>query len=258
MMKPERSLQVDKLTVEVYQDRPAMGRAAAKVAAEKMRELLGKQKSINVAFAAAPSQNEFLEALIKEPGIDWQRVRAFHLDEYLGLASDAPQRFAVFLDEHIFGKGNFGQIHYLRGDADSPEQEAQRYTELLQRYPLDIAFIGIGENGHIAFNDPPVADFDDPHWVKSVTLDEICRQQQVNDGCFPTIDDVPKQALTLTIPAVMSAGVIYCMVPGATKAEAVKETVEGKIATSCPATIMRRHDAAILYVDRDAAAMLGK
>ncbi|NMB24642.1 MAG: glucosamine-6-phosphate deaminase [Firmicutes bacterium] len=258
MIKPERAFQVDKMMVEVYKDRPAMGLGAAKAAADKIRELLSQKPMINVAFAAAPSQNEFLEALIKEPGIDWQKVRAFHLDEYLGLASDAPQRFAVFLDENIFSKLNLGEIHYLKGDAESPEAEAQRYTELLKRYPLDIAFIGIGENGHIAFNDPPVADFDDPHWVKIVELDEICRMQQVNDGCFPTIDDVPKTALTLTIPAVMSADTIYCMVPGPTKTAAVKETVEGEISTSCPATILRRHDAAILYVDRDAAATLSK
>lgn len=258
MSNPERVFQVDKLRVEVYKDRPAMGLGAAKAAADKIRELLNRKPMINVAFAAAPSQNEFLEALIKEPGIDWQKVRAFHLDEYLGLANDAPQRFRVFLDEHIFSRLDFGEVHYIQGDADSPKAETQRYTDLLKKYPLDIAFIGIGENGHIAFNDPPVADFDDPHWVKVVELDEICRMQQVNDGCFPTIDDVPKTALTLTIPAVMSASFIYCMVPGPTKAAAVKETVEGEISTSCPASILRRHDTAILYVDEDAAATLSK
>jgi len=254
MLKPERTFVVEKLAVEVYRDRASMGHAAAKRAAEKMRQLLGEQDTVNVAFAAAPSQNEFLEALMTAPAIDWQRVRAFHLDEYLGLDSDAPQRFAVFLDDHVFSKADFKEVHYLRGDTDLPEGEAQRYADLLRKYPLDIAFIGIGENGHIAFNDPPVADFADPHLVKIVTLDEKCRRQQVNDGCFPSIDKVPKEALTLTIPAVMSAKSIYCMVPGKTKTEAVKETIEGQIGTHCPATVLRRHKAAILYLDQDSAA----
>ena len=256
MLKPEQSFVVDKLAVEIYSDRASMGKAAAERAAQKMRQLLAKKDEINVAYAAAPSQNEFLEALMTAPDIDWQRVRGFHLDEYLGLDSDAPQRFRVFLDDPVFSKANFKEVHYLKGDAESPEKEAQRYADLLGRYPLDIAFIGIGENGHIAFNDPPVADFEDPHLVKIVTLDEKCRRQQVNDGCFPTIDDVPKKALTLTIPAVMAAKFIYCMVPGKTKTEAVKETIEGKIGTHCPATILRRHDAAILYIDKDSGATL--
>ncbi|NMB11768.1 MAG: glucosamine-6-phosphate deaminase [Firmicutes bacterium] len=258
MVRPERSFEKDKLMVEIYRDRPAMGQAAAACAARKMRELLEERESVNVAFAAAPSQNEFLEALINEDGIDWQRVRAFHLDEYLGLPSDAPQRFRVFLDEHIFSQLDFMEVHYLRGDAGSPEREAQRYADLLREYPLDIAFIGIGENGHIAFNDPPVADFADPCLVKIVTLDEKCRRQQVNDGCFPSIDKVPTQALTLTIPAVMSAEFIYCMVPGKTKQEAVKETIEGQMGTHCPATILRTHDAAILYVDQDSANLISR
>lgn len=254
MLKPERSFVVEKLEVEIYRDRACMGQAAARRAAEKMRQLLGRQDTVNVAFAAAPSQNEFLEALMTAPDIDWQRVRAFHLDEYLGLDGDAPQRFAVFLDDHVFRKADFREVHYLRGDTDSPEEEVRRYADLLRKYPLDIAFIGIGENGHIAFNDPPVADFADPHLVKIVSLDEKCRRQQVNDGCFPSIDKVPKEALTLTIPAVMSAKFIYCMVPGKTKTEAVKETIEGQIGTHCPATILRRHKAAILYLDQDSAA----
>jgi glucosamine-6-phosphate deaminase len=255
MARPERSFVVDRLAVEIYEDRASMGIAAAERAVKRIRQLLMEQDVINVAFAAAPSQNEFLEALVKAPDIDWQRIRAFHLDEYLGLPSDAPQRFRVFLDEHVFGKVDFREVHYLQGDTESPQQEAQRYADLLRQYPLDIAFIGIGENGHIAFNDPPVADFKDPHLVKIVTLDEKCRQQQVNDGCFPSIDKVPKQALTLTIPAVMSAKVICCMVPGKTKAVAVKETIEGEIGTHCPATILRHHNAAVLYLDRDSAAM---
>jgi glucosamine-6-phosphate deaminase len=253
---PERQFTKDKLRVEIYPNREAMGKAAAAAAISKIREVLTEKDEVNVVFAAAPSQNEFQEALTSADGIPWERIRAFHLDEYLGLPSDAPQRFSVFLDEHVFKKVNFREVHYLRGDCPSPEAEAERYADLLRKYPLDFAFIGIGENGHIAFNDPPVADFEDPFLVKIVTLDERCRMQQVNDGCFESIDLVPTQALTLTIPAIMSARFIYCMVPGTTKTEAVKETIEGDIGTHCPASILRRHDAAILYLDRDAAGLL--
>ncbi|NLA57444.1 MAG: glucosamine-6-phosphate deaminase [Firmicutes bacterium] len=251
-----KSFTVEKLAVEIYENRQALGQAAGKRAAEKMRELLKERDSINVVFAAAPSQNEFLDTLMSEPDIDWERVRAFHLDEYLGLPSDAPQRFAVYLNQRVFSKVKFKEIHYLKGDTDSPEAEAQRYADLLTKYPLDIAFLGIGENGHLAFIDPPVADFEDPYLVKIVELDDICRQQQVNDGAFPSIDLVPKTALSMTIPAIMAAKNIYCMVPGPTKAQAVKETLYGPIDTHCPASILRRHDAAVLFIDKDSAALL--
>jgi len=251
-----KSFTVEKLAVEIYENRQALGQAAGKRAAEKMRELLKERDSINVVFAAAPSQNEFLDTLMSEPDIDWERVRAFHLDEYLGLPSDAPQRFAVYQNQRVFSKVKFKEIHYLKGDTDSPEAEAQRYADLLTKYPLDIAFLGIGENGHLAFIDPPVADFEDPYLVKIVELDDICRQQQVNDGAFPSIDLVPKTALSMTIPAIMAAKNIYCMVPGPTKAQAVKETLYGPIDTHCPASILRRHDAAVLFIDKDSAALL--
>jgi len=194
--------------------------------------------------------------LMSEQDFDWERLRAFHLEEYLGLPSDAPQRFAVYLNQRVFSKVKFKEIHYLKGDTDSPEAEAQRYADLLTKYPLDIAFLGIGENGHLAFIDPPVADFEDPYLVKIVELDDICRQQQVNDGAFPSIDLVPKTALSMTIPAIMAAKNIYCMVPGPTKAQAVKETLYGPIDTHCPASILRRHDAAVLFIDKDSAALL--
>src|SRR5690554_5443 len=186
MLRPVRSFQMDKLMVEVYPDRPTMGQSAADAAVAKLRRLLEDQESINVVFAAAPSQNEFLEALVKSDGVEWQRVRAFHLDEYLGLCPGSAQRFGAFLDEHVFQLVELLKVHYLRGDAEDPQAEALRYAELLRKHPLDLAFIGIGENGHIAFNDPPVAGFADPDWVKVVTLDEKCRRQQVHDGCFPS------------------------------------------------------------------------
>ncbi|HBG00733.1 MAG TPA: glucosamine-6-phosphate deaminase [Firmicutes bacterium] len=258
MVEPVRSLKKDKLMVEIYRDRPTMGQGAAAAAIAKLRHLLEEKEWINVVFAAAPSQNEFLDSLVKAEGIEWQRVRAFHLDEYLGLPANSPQRFRVFLDRHIFSRVDFMEVHYLKGDVENPSDEAKRYADLCRKHPFDIAFIGIGENGHIAFNDPPVADFSDPYLVKVVTLDEKCRTQQVNDGCFPSLETVPKRALTLTIPAVMSAKAIYCMVPGSTKREAVRETMEGRIGTHCPATILRSHDQATLYLDQDSAILLSR
>lgn len=256
MTKPIKRFTVDWLSVEIHRDRRSMGEAAAKAAAEKIRELLGKKAAINMVFAAAPSQNEFLETLSKEPGIDWKRVKAFHLDEYVGLPDEAPQRFATYLREHIFEKVNPGEVNYLNGNTGNPEEECRRYEKLLKDHPMDIACIGIGENGHIAFNDPPVADFADPRMVKVVTLDEKCRMQQVHDGCFDKVADVPKQALSLTIPTIMSARWIYCMVPGSTKKEAVRQALEGEVSTRCPATILRRHERTTLYLDSESAADL--
>ena len=202
-------------------------------------------------FAAAPSQNETLEALVQQPGIDWTRVNAFHMDEYVGLPADAPQSFGRYLREHVFSLRPFKSINYIDGNAADPEKECERYSELLKTYPTDIVMLGIGENGHIAFNDPDEADFDDPKAVKVVRLDDICRRQQVNDGCFRSIDDVPKQALTLTIPTLFKASFLFCSVPAATKREAVRTTVCGEISERVPATIMRRHANATLYLDTD-------
>jgi glucosamine-6-phosphate deaminase len=190
MVKPIMEKTVDKLRIEIYENRPDMGAAAAAAVVKELKELLAKLDEVNMVFAAAPSQNEFLAALIAAEGIDWSRVNAFHLDEYIGLPKDAPQRFANFLNNAIFGKLPFKTINLLDGTAE-PAAECARYSALLAKHPLHIACIGIGENGHIAFNDPPVADFQDPHMVKVVELDEICRNQQVNDGCFPTLADVP-------------------------------------------------------------------
>lgn len=188
MLKPERSFVVDELTVEIYHDLLLMGWVDAERVTEKMRQFPAGQDVINVTFAAAPSQNEFLETLVNARDNEWQWVRTFYLDEYLDLASDAPQRFAVFLDEHIFGKVDFREVHCLSGNTDSREQEAKRYACFLQQYSLDIAFIGIIENSHTTFNDTQLADFEGPYLVKIVTLNGRHGIQQVNDGCFSSID----------------------------------------------------------------------
>jgi glucosamine-6-phosphate deaminase len=242
----------DQLGVYVYATRKDMGNAAGKNVAESLKRLLAAQDQVCVAFAAAPSQNEFLAALSSAAGIDWSRVVAFHLDEYIGLPENAPQRFSNYLNEHIYSLVPIGTIHYINASAVDAQAECDRYSALLAANPLDIACIGIGENGHLAFNDPPVADFKDPKVVKPVELDSRCRQQQVNDGCFKQIEDVPTHALTMTIPAIMAAKEVHCIVPGPTKVDAVKGTIYGEISTKCPASILRTHASARLYVDKDA------
>ena len=246
---------VDELRVKVYPSREEMGREAAKETAEAIRALLAEKGRVGMIFAAAPSQNEFLAALCEEPDIDWGRVDAYHMDEYVGLAPDAPQGFGNFLRRAIFGRLPFGSVHYLPTMGD-PEASCRDYEALLAEADPQIVCMGIGENGHIAFNDPAVADFRDPRLVKPVGLDEICRMQQVHDGCFASLDLVPKTALSLTIPALLRPRYVFCMVPAATKANAVKGTVEGPITEKCPASILRTKKGARLYLDRDSSALL--
>ena len=204
-MEPVRSFCKDSLAVRIYADRTAMGAAAARDGAALLRRLLAQQDTVRAVFAAAPSQNEFLEALCAAPDIDWKRVTAFHMDEYVGLDAAAPQGFGNFLRARVFDRLPFGQVCYLNGNAPDVEAECSRYAGLLAQAPIDIVFMGIGENGHIAFNDPPVAEFDDPAAVKVVALDEVCRNQQVHDGCFADIGQVPTHALTLTVPTLAGA-----------------------------------------------------
>jgi len=244
------------LFVEIHPDRRSLGRAAGVAVAAKLRELLGQQTRVRMVFAAAPSQNEFLETLSAAEGIDWKRVTAFHMDEYLGLSAEAPQSFRRYLKEHLFDRVHPGEVYLLRGETPSPEEECGRYADLLAEAPIDIVCLGIGENGHLAFNDPPVADFADPKMVKVVQLDEACRRQQVHDGCFARLEEVPTHAITLTIPVLFSGGWLYCVVPGPTKREAVKNALTGPISTACPASILRIHPRARLYLDRDSAGGL--
>lgn len=244
------------MTHEIYADRQLMGTSAAAKAAARIRILLAEQELVNIIFAAAPSQNEFLAALVQQPDIDWKRVNAFHMDEYVGLDDAAPQRFGRFLEERIFKKLPFNVVNYLNGNAGTPDEECERYAALLKEFKVDVVCMGIGENSHIAFNDPHVADFSDSVLVKKVTLDEACRQQQVNDGCFATLKDVPVHALTLTVPALMQARYIFCVVPGPTKAQAVKHTLCSEMSERYPATILRTHENAVLFLDKDSASLL--
>jgi len=251
-----KTLKKDFLTVNIYETRTAMGTAAAEDIKNCIISLLDHKETINMIFAAAPSQNEVLATLTAYKDIPWERINAFHMDEYIGLPSDAPQGFGNFLKEHIFGIVPFKSVNYINISALDAEKECERYAELLKKYPTDIVVMGIGENGHIAFNDPPVADFQDPLPVKPVVLDEICRNQQVNDGCFANIDEVPKTAITLTVPTLFKGDYLFCIVPAPTKAQSVRATLCDEISEKCPATILRRHKNAVLYLDNDSSSLL--
>lgn len=252
-----KSEKIGTLDVRVYDTRAEMGNAAGNDATDVIVALLAKKPEINMIFAAAPSQNETLAALCERKDIDWTRVNAYHMDEYIGLAADAPQRFGTFLKNAIFGKLPFRSVNYIDCTGSDPEAECARYAALLEKVKIDVVMLGIGENGHIAFNDPPVADFDDKRIIKPVSLDEVCRNQQVNDGCFASLSEVPHTALTLTVPTLFRADYLFCSVPAATKADAVYHTVtDREISTKCPATIMRKHPHAILYCDKDSGAKI--
>lgn len=247
---------VDKLEVCICDSRDEMGLAAARDFADRVRLLLESKPAIRVVFAAAPSQNEFLDAIANDASIDFSRIDAFHMDEYIGLPADAPQGFGNFLRRLIFDRRAFKSVSYLRGDGQA-ETLCAAYAAKLAAAPVDIVCMGIGENGHIAFNDPPVADFQDPALVKVVRLDETCRMQQVHDGCFAAIEQVPTHAMTLTVPALAAASYHYCIVPTAHKAAAVKAALEGPVGEVCPATVLRTLPDSVLYLDAESAALLG-
>ncbi len=251
-----KSWKVDNLVVKKYASRMEMGQGAAADAEQVIADIIAQKGEINMIFAAAPSQNEMLQSILNSARIDWSKVNALHMDEYIGLPEGDSHTFGMYLYDHIFCHKQFKSVHYIRGSAADPEAECLRYTKLLQEYPVDVVLLGIGENGHIAFNDPWVAEFQDPKAVKVVQLDEMCRNQQVNDGCFPTLGDVPTHAITLTIPSLVAAKYMFCVVPAATKAEAVKNTVCGPVTEDCPASILRRHPNAVLYCDSDSGIHL--
>lgn len=248
MTSPLYVTQAGRLNVEVFTRREDMGQAAARDAAEHLRQCLQQQARVRIIFAAAPSQNEFLAHLAQAADIDWARVDAFHMDEYVGLPENSPALFSHYLTEHLFDIVRPGAVYKIPA-AGEPVQNCAEYARLLQQAPVDMVCLGIGENGHLAFNDPPVADFEDPLPMKIVELDAVCRQQQVNDGCFASLNDVPTHALTLTIPTLMAAARLFCMVPGMNKHQAIKQTLTAPPSAACPATVLRTHPACTLYTD---------
>ncbi len=239
------------LSVNVAPDREAMGGRAAADVADELRYRLSHQPEVRMVFAAAPSQSEMLAALRAAPGIAWDRVTAFHMDEYIGLPTTAPQRFGLWLNDALFDHLPFKAVHLLEPGQD-PEAAAQAYSALLAEAPIDIVCLGIGANGHLAFNDPP-ANLNDALDVRVVALDDVCRQQQVDDACFATFDDVPTHALTLTVPRLLRADTLFCVVPGSSKRAAVARALAGPIDGSCPASALRRHNACKLYLDTASA-----
>lgn len=253
MTHPVKSFQTDNLQVRIFNDKAEMGNASADFVSWHLQEAIQKNGFANLILATGTSQYPFLEA-IKQKHVDWQKITVFHLDEYLGISDRHPASFRKYLKERILDIVRPRKIYFLNGDAPDIESELKNYEALLKRQPVDVACIGIGENGHIAFNDPPVADFNDPHWVKVVQLDKACRMQQLGEGWFPTLDDVPTHALSLTIPAIMHSRTISCVVPDERKSKAVFNTLNGEISTVCPASVLRRHPDAVLFLDKNAAA----
>lgn len=243
---------IDKLKVAIYDDSISLGKASADFVEEKLTESIDQNGAANLILATGASQFSFLEAL-KEREIDWQHITVFHLDEYKGISDQHPASFRKYLKERILDEVMPKKIFFLNGDAKDLEKEMETYSRALRTHPIDVACIGIGENGHIAFNDPPVADFNDPKLVKLVTLDDACRNQQLGEGWFPTFEDVPEQALTLTITAIMQCKAISCVVPDSRKAKAVYNTLYGKVSTKCPASILRQHANTRLFLDLHSA-----
>ena len=242
------------MVVRVFEERNSLGQAAAEQAATAIRDAIAKRGLARVVAASAASQFEFLEALTATPGIDWKRVELFHLDEYIGLPMSHPASFCKFLQERLIGKTGITQHHLLNGEED-PAEVIRRTNQAISTAPIDIAFVGIGENGHLAFNDPP-ADFETEEPYIVVSLDEACRQQQVGEGWFKDLAAVPKRAVSMSVRQVLKAKEIVAVVPGPKKAQAIKACFDGKISPMAPASILRTHANATIYLDRESAALL--
>ena len=254
--KPLRSFSVGKAQVTLFSSRAALGSAAAAQGVDLISAAIGRRGRARVIIATGNSQQDMVAALVQSPHIDWKRTAVFHMDEYLGMSADHPASFRHWLHEHVLNRVSPAEVHLLQGDAKDIDAEIRRYEGLLLEDTIDVCFLGIGENGHIAFNDPHVADFNDPRIAKIVSLDEICRKQQVGEGHFPTIDDVPRQAITLTCTGLMRSETLICCVPEARKAQAVRNSLRGEIATSCPGSLLRTHPHATIYLDQESAAQL--
>lgn len=251
-----REWKADDLKVSVFDMEAEMGKAAARDVAAEILRLQKVKEEINIMFAAAVSQQEFWNALLQDPEIQWERIRAFHMDEYCGLPIGDPHSLSAFLCTRFLDRVPVKHKCFLNGACSDPEEECRRYGKLLEQFPCDLTFLGIGDNGHLAFNDPHVAEFHDTRTVKTVEIDEISKQQQVNAGNFPDKESVPSLAFTVTVPALLKGGKIFCMAPTSYKAQAVHDTLCGPISETCPASILRRCTNANLYLDRESAELL--
>jgi glucosamine-6-phosphate deaminase len=256
-MSETKERTVDRMHVRVHPDSRALARAAAAAAAAVIRDAVAARGVAHAMFATGNSQLEFVDTIVTAtPDVPWGHVVVFHMDEYVGVGPDHPAGFRRWIRERISDRAHPLGANYIDGLAD-PRSECERYAALLRDYPLDLCCLGIGENGHLAFNDPPVADFEDPLDMKVVELDTACRRQQVNEGHFPDVDAVPSQALTATIPALLRAGTVLAIVPEARKAEPVRAAIAGPLSTTCPASFLRTRDNVTLHLDPDSASLLG-
>jgi glucosamine-6-phosphate deaminase len=247
-----KSFYKDKLKVEIFERKDEMGQEAASFVAQNLNQALAHRGYANLILGTGASQYPLLEALLKKE-IDWTKINLFHLDEYIGLSDAHPASFRRFLKERVADKVAFKSVNYLKGDVDDIDEEISRYEKLLKDHPVDVACIGIGENGHIAFNEPSVADFNDSQYLKVIELEDACKRQQTNEGWFSTIDDVPEKAVTLTITAIMDSKALCCTVPDERKSDAVYKALNDEISTSCPASILRKHRNAVLFLDKFSA-----
>ncbi|MFH7027018.1 MAG: glucosamine-6-phosphate deaminase [Heteroscytonema crispum UTEX LB 1556] len=256
MLAATKYFRVDDLNVQIYNSEAELAQDVAFIAQKYLQYVLKQKGEAAVLLATGNSQLKFLEDLINLDGVDWSRITFFHLDEYLGIACDHSASFRHYLRERVQQRVQPKEFHYIQGDALQPLLECDRYTKLLQAQPIDLCCLGIGENGHIAFNDPSVADFNDPYMVKLVKLDEVNRQQQVKTGYFANIESVPQYAFTLTIPMICAAKKIICLAPAQRKAQVIKEMLQGEINTNCPASILRKQNQATLFLDANSASLL--
>ncbi len=240
----------------IYPTKTTLGGAAAAEAAEAIRAAVSESGRARIIAATGASQFEFLAALVSMPDVPWAQVEMFHLDEYIGFSADHPASFRKYLRERLIEPARVGTVHLLDGERD-PRAECARVGALITAAPIDVAFVGIGENGHLAFNDPP-ADFDTREPYLVVSLDEACRRQQVGEGWFPDLDAVPTQAISMSCRQILAARRILCIVPDARKADAVRATVEGPVTPFVPASILQTHEDVTMYLDVDSAAKLKK
>ena len=257
-MKPIKTFTADSLPVRVYATESDMASDVAQTVHDYLVETINQKGQAAAILATGNSQIQFLRNLADLGGIDWSKMTLFHMDEYLGVDENHPACFRRYMRERVENQVNPKIFHYLGGDASEPIAECERYEALLKDQAIDLCCMGVGENGHIAFNDPPVANFNDDRLVKIVELDVACRMQQVNEGHFPDLESVPKYALTLTVPALCSAKKIICVAPESRKSKPVKALVEGPISTNCPASYLRTQSQATLYVDTDSTKLLEK
>lgn len=253
----KREFRAGEMQAYVFASEQELGAAAAEHTARVLTDAVRRKGSARVIFATGNSQLGFVRMLRDRQEVPWERITAFHMDEYVGISADHPASFRGWIQARIEEALRPRAVNYLVGDVGDLAAECRRYEELLRESPIDLVCLGIGENGHIAFNDPPVADFNDPLWVKVVELDEACRLQQVGEGHFAGLDDVPTHAITLTVPALLAPGALQVVVPERRKAEAVRATVNEPISTACPSTVLREQPHATLFLDAESASLLG-